>query len=141
MSALLDSNILVALIAKDHSRHEACWMAFESSDAFLLCDHSLFEAYKWLTFQNVERNGFGLGAEAAAEAIRSISNHCVIVSLSPAQRLEALSHFAGQGVISARIYDAMIGHTGIVNGATKIITLNSRHFRSLFPNMEIIEPL
>jgi predicted nucleic acid-binding protein len=138
---LLDSSILVAAIADDHKNHEAVTRALEIDDETLVYDHSLLESYRVLTFPNLEQGGFARTGDDTVQSLLNISQHSRLLSLTADDRLKGLAVFAARNVISARIYDAMIGYAGLIHGARRIMTLNGKNFRSLFPELEIIEPL
>jgi predicted nucleic acid-binding protein len=138
---LLDSSILVAAIADDHRNHDSVTEALRRDEETLVYDHSFLEAYRVLTFPNLERGGFARTGTHTVQSLRGISQYSRILSLTADDRLQGLTQFAARNVISARIYDAMIGHAGIVHGVRRIMTLNGKNFRSLFPALEIIEPV
>ncbi len=140
MSILLDSSILVAAIAEIHPQHKPTLDAYNEGAAMMVYDHSLLEAYRVLTYPNVDRGGYNFSPAQTVAAVREITVSCTLVSLTATQRLDALTIFAAAGVVSARIYDAMIGHVGILHGARAIMTLNAKNFQSLFPQMKIIDP-
>jgi predicted nucleic acid-binding protein len=137
---LLDSSILVAAIADDHKDHDAVTKALAVDAITLVYDHSLLEAYRVLTFPNLDRGGFARTPADAVQSLMDISNRSRLLSLTANDRMTGLALFAAQNVISARIYDAMIGYAGILHGAHRIMTLNGKNFRSLFPELAIIEP-
>jgi predicted nucleic acid-binding protein len=140
MISLLDSSILVAAIAEAHPNHVSVVNIYNNCDSRMVYDHSLFEAYRVLTFPNRDRGGYDLSPLDAANSLKQIAENCLLVGLSPREKQDALFAYATQGVISARIYDAVIGFAGLSHGATEIITLNARNFRSLFPALTIIDP-
>jgi predicted nucleic acid-binding protein len=140
LSCLLDSSILVAAIAGTHPRHFAVVDAVASQTPIMVYDHSFLEAYRVLTAPSLVHGGFNKPSMETVATLRSMCRAYRIISLTAVERLDALATFANQGVIAARIYDAMIGHAGILHGVQRIMTLNARNFRSLFPHMKIIEP-
>jgi predicted nucleic acid-binding protein len=140
VSVLLDSSVVVAAIAEDHPSHRVAVAAYNACDAMIIYDHSLLEIYRVLTFPNLLRGGFGFMPDVAIDGLKEIITKTVLISLTAEQRFDALQIYARSNVISSRIYDAMIGHAGILHGATAIMTLNARNFRSLFPTFNIIDP-
>jgi hypothetical protein len=137
---LLDSSILVASIAIGHVHHDYAKDHVPHYQQKLIYDHSLLEAFRVLTFPNLDRGGFAMPPEICVWALQQMLTDATLIGLSSDDRLRGLANFAAQNVISARIYDAMIGYAGISHGARRIITLNGKNFRSLFPALEIIEP-
>jgi predicted nucleic acid-binding protein len=141
LTTLLDSSVLVAALAKTHPNSAVISCALADIGAAVVFDHSFLEAYRVLTGQNVERGGFNKPPGETVLGLQRLTRAYRVIGLSPRERIDALSHFAGQNVISARIYDALIGYAGILHGAQRIMTLNGKNFRSLFPALEIIEPV
>jgi predicted nucleic acid-binding protein len=140
MTSLIDSSVLVALIAESHPQNSRVIKFLETVRKGIIYDHSIFETYRVLTYPNRERGGFEFDSVSACKAIEDAIRHFPLVGLTTTEKLQALFHYAGQRVISARMYDALIGFAGVTHGATEIITLNARNFRSLFPKLKIIDP-
>jgi predicted nucleic acid-binding protein len=140
MTALIDSSVLIALIAEAHPHNARVIDFLTSVGKAIVYDHSIFETYRVLTYPNQERGGFEFDGAVAFTAIDDAIRHFRLVSLTADEKLKALLHYSTQGVISARIYDALIGFAGVTHGAKSIITLNARNFRSLFPTLKIIDP-
>jgi predicted nucleic acid-binding protein len=141
MKVLIDSSILVALIADKHPKNTACHKAFKDDERYIFYDHSALEAYRVLTYPNVERGGYNLPAMNVAHTIQDMTQNMTVIGMSSTQRFDVLAKYSERKVISARIYDAMIGYAGIIHGAQRIMTLNGKNFRSLFPELAIIEPV
>jgi predicted nucleic acid-binding protein len=141
LTTLLDSSVLIAALAKTHPKSALISYALHDVGAAMVFDHSFLEAYRVLTGQNVDRGGFNKPPQETVLGLQRLTRAYRVIGLSPRERIDALSSFSARNVISARIYDAMIGYAGIMHGARRIMTLNGKNFRSLFPELEIIEPL
>ena len=50
-----------------------------------------------------------------------------------------VQRFAAIG-LGARLYDYLIGRTGLLHGAQAIVTFNTRHMRALFPHVSVHTP-
>jgi predicted nucleic acid-binding protein len=140
LSLLYDSSMLIAAIAEDHPRHAICADMLRQSGVALIFDHSLLEAYRVLSAPNATRGGFNLHPQDVVVSLRHTTRLHRYISLTTRERLDVMSIYAARNVISARIYDAMIGYAGLLHGARRVMTLNGKNFRSLFPELEIIEP-
>ena len=55
------------------------------------------------------------------------------------QTVDAVARFADLG-IGARLYDYLIGRTGLLYGARAIVTFNTGHLRALFPQVAVHTP-
>lgn len=64
----------------------------------------------------------------------------VLVGLTPAQSFDAVGSFAGSGGIGARPYDGLIGEAAVVHNIPAIVTWNTPHMRSLFPELAVSTP-
>lgn len=65
-----------------------------------------------------------------------------LIALSPEDYHSILSHLASQQMIGGIVYDALIVHAGIKANADRILTLNPRHFRLIYPEVadRIVDP-
>jgi predicted nucleic acid-binding protein len=139
--ALLDSNVLVAIVAQKHDHNEASVALFlsENRKRFAVAAHSFAEAYNSLT-----RLGgpvqFGLIPSQVWEALESIRSATDLLSLTGGQTLDAVKGCARSGGIGPRLYDRLIGEVAVVHGIPAIVTWNVGHLRSLFPALRVETP-
>lgn len=140
-AALLDSNVLVALLAEEHEHHAASMALMEhvASSRFCVAGHSYAEAFTTLTRRG-DHAPYRREPEDAWAALESIALMTKLVGLTPAQTLDAVRSYAASGGVGARIYDWLIGKAAAMAGAGAIVTWNVGHMRSLFPNLEVQTP-
>lgn len=139
---LLDSNVIVAAIVEDHVHHRdsAALMTSPPKDGFAVAAHSFAEAYNTLT----RRGGaspLAFDSSAAWFALEAIAGSARLVSLTPAQTLDAIRQFAAVGGVGPRLYDKLLGEAALRNGVGRIATWNVAHFRSLFPQLQVLTPV
>ncbi|MBV8972674.1 MAG: PIN domain-containing protein [Sphingomonadaceae bacterium] len=137
---LVDFNIIVAAIVDHHSSHADAMAFINAGDLppLLVAAHSYAEAYSTLT----RRGGpqpYGLDPRRAVEGLRTIQSLSTTVAMNAEQTVSAVEAFADVG-IGARLYDYLIGRTGVVYGANTIVTFNTAHLRALFPALAVRTP-
>ena len=139
--ALLDSNVLIAMLAEAHEHHgpSLALLADDDRADFAVCAHSYAEAYGTLTRRG-ERAPFRFSADEAWAALESIRAVTALVGLTPAQTFDVVRSYSQGGGIGPRLYDRLIGEAAIFHEIDVIITWNVGHMRSLFPTLTIATP-
>jgi predicted nucleic acid-binding protein len=139
--ALLDSNVLVAMLAEAHEHHRAS-LALVLGDprpSFAICAHSYAEAYSTLTRRG-DHAPFRFTAREAWASLESVRAITVLVGLTPAQTFDAIRSYARTGGVGARLYDRLIGEAAIAHDIKTIVTWNIGHMRGLFPSLSVLTP-
>jgi predicted nucleic acid-binding protein len=136
--ALLDSNIVIAMLAEAHERHEPsiALLTEEPGLQFAVAAHSYAEAYNTLTRQG-DHAPFHFAAEEAWAALESVRAVTTLVGLTPAQTFEAVRRYAHGGGVGPRLYDQLIA---VARGIPMIVTWNVGHMRGLFPEVKVVTP-
>ena len=139
--ALLDSNVLIAMLAEAHEHHEASTSLFRLDEQrrFAIAAHSYAEAYNTLTRPS-EHKAFGFSSAEAWAALESVRAVTDLVGLTPAQTFDAVRSYAERGGVGARLYDRLIGEAAVINNIPAIVTWNVRHMRGLFPTLRVVTP-
>lgn len=139
--ALLDSNVLIAMLVEAHQHHQAslALLSEESAAQFAVAAHSYAEVYSTLTRRG-DRAPFGFTPQEAWAALQSIRAATGLMGLSAAQTFDAVRNYSSIGGIGARLYDRLIGEVAIIHAVPKLVTWNVRHMRSLFPELQILTP-
>lgn len=139
--ALLDSNVLVAMLAEAHEHHQAslALMCGDPCPSFAICAHSYAEAYSTLTRRG-EHAPFRFTSDEAWAALESARAITVLVGLTPAQTFDAIRSYARTGGIAAPLYDRLIGEAAIAHGIKIIVSWNVAHMRGLFPSLTVATP-
>jgi predicted nucleic acid-binding protein len=141
IDALLDSNVLIAMLIEAHEHHQASFdlLADAGGNQFAVAAHSYAEAYSTLTRRG-ERAPFQLTAEEAWAALESVRAVTALVGLTGPQTFEAIRDYARSGGIGARLYDRLIGEAAVAHGVPTILTWNASHMHSLFPSLAVVTP-
>ncbi len=139
--ALLDSNVVIAMLAEDHEHHAASLALLAGDDRadYAISAHSYAETYSTLTRRG-EHAPFRFTAEEAWAALESVRAVTLLVGLTPAQTFDVVRQYAEGGGIGSRLYDRLIGEAAAAHGIGRIITWNTSHMRSLFPALEVVTP-
>jgi predicted nucleic acid-binding protein len=141
IEALLDSNVIIAMLDERHVHHAASSALVTGGDVktFAVAAHSYAEAYTTLTRRNASAV-FLWTAEQAWAALESVAAATVLVGLSPAQTFDAVRSYAAEGQIGPRLYDRLIGQVAVQYGIARIVTWNVKHMRDLFPGLDVVDP-
>lgn len=139
--ALLDSNVIVAMVAEEHEHHvaSAALLPHPSSRRFAVAAHSYAEAYNTLTRRSAGA-AFRRPAADVWETLESVAATTTLVGLSPTRTFAAIRSYAQTGGIGARLYDRLIGQVAVRYGIPRIITWNVGHMRDLFPALDVVDP-
>ncbi len=137
--ALLDSNVLIAILAEAHEHHVPSLdlLMGDKRAVFAVAAHSYAEAYSTLTRQGGPFRFSPEEAWAALESVRAVTS---LVGLTAAQTFDATRSYARSRGIGARLYDRLIGEVAVVHEIPTIVTWNVGHMRSLFPTLTISTP-
>jgi predicted nucleic acid-binding protein len=141
IDALIDSNVLIAILAEAHEHHGASLaLLVDGPDAqFAIAAHSYAEAYNTLTRRG-DRAPFQFLPEEAWAALESVRAVTRLIGLTAAQTFDAIRSYAHGGGIGARLYDRLIGEAAVTHAIPQIVTWNVGHMRSLFPALTITTP-
>ena len=140
IEALLDSNVLIAMLVEAHEHHgPSLDLVSEGGTQFAIAAHSYAEAYSTLTRRG-ERAPFQFTPQEAWAALESVRAVTTLVGLTAPQTFEAIRGYAQSGGLGARLYDRLIGEAAAAHGIALIVTWNVGHMRSLFPNLNVETP-
>ena len=141
-AALLDSNVIIAMVAEAHQHHTASIALLASPDAprFAVSAHSFAESYSTLTRRSAA-SPFRWSAEDAWAAIESVAAVTTLVGLTPGQTFDTLRDYAANRDVGARLYDRLIGQAAVQYDINTIITWNIGHMRDLFPDLNVLDPI
>ena len=139
--ALLDSNVLVAMLAEAHEHHRAslALVLGDPRSQFAVSARSYAETYSTLTRRG-DHAPFRFTAEEAWATLESVRAITILVGLTPAQTFDAIRGYAASGGVGARLYDCLIGEAAIANDIKVIVSWNVSHMRGLFPALTVQTP-
>ncbi len=141
IDALIDSNVLVAIVAEVHEHHRPSLnlLAGDKDAHFAITAHSYAEAYNTLTRRG-DHAPFRRPPEQAWAALESVRAVTSLVGLTAAQTFAAIRSYARSGGIGPRLYDRLIGEAAVAHAIPAIVTWNVGHMRGLFPDLVITTP-
>ena len=129
MIEFFDSTVLIAAMLEDEDRHDACAQALDSAIGAYAALHSAAECYATLTGGKL---GFQLSPSDASQLIRhNIYERLTLVDLTSDEYIRMIDQAGPSGARGGAIYDLLILACARKVEATKIYTLNDRHFRAL----------
>lgn len=141
MKVLLDTNILVAALVRDHPHHSEAlpWLQriIRKEIAGAVSAHSLAEVYTVLT------RALKTPPAAALLLIETnILNHMEVVVLDGEDYHNLLKHCVGLNISGPKVYDALIGWAAWKAHVDCLVTKNKKDFDVLYPAAiaQIIDP-
>jgi predicted nucleic acid-binding protein len=139
--ALLDSNVLIAMVVEAHEHHLAslALLTDRNPDDFAISAHSYAETYSTLT-RGGAQGPFGFAPAEAWAAIESLRAVTTLVGLTAARTFDAVRAYAATGGVGTRLYDKLIGEAAVANRIPAIVSWNIGHMRGLFPDLIVVTP-
>jgi predicted nucleic acid-binding protein len=137
----VDTNVVVAAVTPSDPRHEACLDVLAAADRRGGCcaAHSLAEIFSVLSGRPGQVR---LPPLDAAQVANQVKTRYSVVSLTPPEYLAAIQLAAERGQSGGIVYDALLMACARKAKASRIYTLNARHFRLVAPDLasKITEP-
>jgi predicted nucleic acid-binding protein len=137
----IDSSILIAGLISWHEQHETAHRRMDqllaAGHEMLLPVHSLIETYSVLTRLPAPHR---LSPLAARDLLATHRVSLRLTGLPEEEAWELVSRLGERGIAGGRAYDALIAASAQRGGATRILTLNTRHFEDLAPGLEAVSP-
>jgi predicted nucleic acid-binding protein len=137
----VDTNVVVAASTVLDKRHDACVEALAAADKRGGCCamHSLAEIFNVLSGRPAPLR---LSPLDAAQVVAHTARRFKTISLTASEYVQAVDGLAGLGHSGGMIYDALILACARKAKASRIYTLNPRHFRLAAPDLaaKIVEP-
>ena len=137
----MGTSVLVCASTPSDPRHETCidllWTA--ETRGGICASHSLAELFSMLTGRP---RPLRVAPVEAARIVAHTSKRFRFVSLTAEEYVAAVDGLAGLGHSGGMIYDALIVACARKAKASRIYTLNPRHFRLVAPDLaaRIVEP-
>jgi len=139
--ALVDSNVLVAIVATEHQHHgfSLPFGALFQRLRFAVASHSFAEAYNTLTRGGI-RGPFRFSPDEALAVLEDLRSRSDLLGQTPSQAFDGIRQFALVGGIGPRLYDKLIGDVAVLHGISIIVTWNTTHMTGLFPRLTVQTP-
>jgi predicted nucleic acid-binding protein len=129
-----DTSVLVAAFLGTHPHHEPSIKRFADADPrhSACAIHTLAEIYSALTALPVKPF---IPPEQALLFVQEIRNRLTAIPLDPEEYFATIEQAASRGLISGRIYDALLLACAAKSKAQAIYTWNLKHFQSIAPHL------
>jgi predicted nucleic acid-binding protein len=140
-----DTSVLVAAMAATHPAHARALPRLQlvkvgADTGVVVAAHSLAELYAILTRLPLQPRISPTVAQQLIE--QNVLAACEVVALSEAEYAALVAHLAATGIAGGATYDALILHTAAKAGVDRVLTLNVKDFRRVYPTLagQIVEP-
>jgi predicted nucleic acid-binding protein len=135
---LFDTSVLVAAMVESHPQHPRAlsWLAKVRSGEIelLVSSHTLAELYSVLSaFPIKPRISPATVQRMIQENVGALAT---LVSLSGSDYLATLEKVSALGLSGGIVYDALIARAAQTSNAERLLTLNQKHFRLVWPEGE-----
>lgn len=134
VKTLLDTNVVVAAMVSTHTKHEIAARAWEEArrGEACICAHSLAEV--WATLTRLPIRPPISAAQASTLIEERVMPTTTTLTLDPGVYKAALTRVTRLGMKGGIIHDAVILECGLGHQIDRVVTLNGRHFRRLWPD-------
>lgn len=138
MRILFDTSVLVAAMVESHPQHSRAlpWLAKARAREIelLVSSHTLAELYSVLSTFPIRPR---ISPPAAQKLIQeNVGAVATLVSLSGSDYLAVLEQVSALGLSGGIVYDALIARAAQTSNAERLLTLNGKHFRLVWPEGE-----
>jgi predicted nucleic acid-binding protein len=137
----VDTSVVVAASTGLDKRHDACVDVLAAADKRGGCcsAHSLAELFNVLSGRPLPLR---MSPADAAKVVAHTAKRFATISLTAAEYVQAVEGLASLGHSGGMIYDALLLACARKAKATRIYTLNQRHFKMIAPDLSsrIVEP-
>ena len=132
MREFFDTSVLVASFWRDHRGHDASLrrVAAANKKKSACALHTLAEVYSTMTALPIKDL---IPPEQAFVFVEEVRSRFTIVSLNEAEYAETIQQAAERGLVSGRIYDALLLRCATKVRAEVIYTWNVKHFKAVDP--------
>ena len=140
MKVLFDTSVIIAAIIESHPFHAKAlpWLIKSKAQTIeaIVASHTLAELYSVLTSLPVKPR---VSSAAAQQLIHdNVISVATVVTLTASEYMLVIKQLAMQELIGGVVYDALIAQVAIKAKAQKILTLNVKDFKRVYPESDII---
>ncbi len=140
MKILFDTSVIIAALVESHPMHQRAfpWLkkAKEHHFELIIASHTIAELYAVLsTLPTKPRISPAVAWRLVHENIEAIGK---IVSLTAAEYSSVIKKISERGLVGGITYDALIAKVAEKSKVEQLLTLNSDHFKRVWPDGEKI---
>jgi len=137
MKILFDTSLIVAAFVDTHPTHERAFPWIKRSKAkefeLVVAGHSLAELYAVLSTLPIKPRIPPSVAWRLIHENIDIESTAKIISLTPAEHISTIRRMSDLGMVGGAVYDALIAKVAQKSSVERLITLNTEHFRRVWP--------
>jgi predicted nucleic acid-binding protein len=133
MKEFLDTSVLIGAFWRGHPHHEASLKVVSAATKrkSACAAHTLTEVYSTMTALPVKDV---IPPDQALLFVQETRERCTIVTLGEDEYFRTIQQAAARGLVSGRIYDALLLQCAAKVKAETIYTWNLKHFRAIRPD-------
>jgi len=136
MRVLFDTSLLVAAMVEGHPVHQDAlsWLQGVKNGTHqgFVAAHSLAELYSVLTILPVQPR---IPPAMARRLIHeNVIASCKVVPLSDEDYAAVIDHLSEMSIVGGVTYDALILYAAIKSSVDRVVTLNEKDFRKVYPH-------
>ena len=140
MKILFDTSVIIAALVESHPMHQRAfpWLKQSKKNEFelIIACHTIAELYAVLsTLPTKPRISPSAAWRLVHENIEAIGK---IVSLTAAEYSSVIKKISERGLVGGITYDALIAKVAEKSKVEQLLTLNSDHFKRVWPEGEKI---
>jgi predicted nucleic acid-binding protein len=140
MKILFDTSVIIAALVESHPMHQRAfpWLKQSKKNEFelIIACHTIAELYAVLsTLPTKPRISPAAAWRLVHENIEAIGK---IVSLTAAEYSSVIKKISERGLVGGITYDALIAKVAEKSKVEQLLTLNSDHFKRVWPEGEKI---
>jgi predicted nucleic acid-binding protein len=134
MKEFFDTSVLIGAFWRGHPQHESSLKLVSRANKrkSACAAHTLAEVYATMTALPVKDV---IPPDQAMLFVEEVRDRFAIVTLTGAEYYSAIEKTAGRGLVSGRIYEALLLRCAAKLKAEVIYTWNVKHFRAISPDM------
>jgi predicted nucleic acid-binding protein len=140
MKTLFDTSVIIAALVEAHPMHQRAfpWLkqANEKNFELIVAGHTVAELYAVLSaLPTKPRISPAVAWRLVHENVETVAR---IVSLTAAEYSSVIKKISEQGLVGGITYDALIAKVAEKSKVEQLLTLNSDHFKRVWPEGEKI---
>ncbi len=140
MKTLFDTSVIIAALVESHPMHDRAFPWLRQAKAnefeFVVAGHTLAELYAVLSTLPIKPRISPLVAHKLIH--ENIEVSAKIVSLTSVEYSTTIKRLSELGLVGGIVYDALIAKVAEKSKAERLLTLNIKHFKRVWPEGDSI---
>jgi predicted nucleic acid-binding protein len=134
MKEFFDTSVFVGAFWRGHPQHHASLELVSAANRkkSACAAHTLAEVYATMTALPVKEV---IPPDQVLLFVQEVHDRCTVVTLNEHDYFDTIERAAARGLVSGRIYDALLLQSASKVNAQAIYTWNLKHFRAIAPEM------